>query len=547
MTSPSNSAAWKSAVISLVAAAAIAAEIRFLAFPAPYRPPAPPRPAPPTPQYLEATDRQAHEMCGACHAFSDPSNFPRSVWRSQVTNGYRFLAEAQMPLHPPPMEYMVHYFENRAAPAVPPVPNTDRPGQGPIRFQPVRYTEPGVKAPVIANVSLVHLSDPKRLDLLACDMRSGNVLRMRPYEAAPHFQILANLGHPCHTQVVDLDGDGIKDILVADLGEFIPTDSRVGRVIWLRGRPDGTYTPYTLLGGVGRVDDVEMADFDGDGRNDLAVAEFGHTKTGSILWLQNRTTDWAHPKFVAHTLDGRAGTIHVPVSDLNGDGRPDFTALIANEHETVVAFLNQGGGRFLKKTVFSGSSPALGSNSIQVTRLSPRQREGILYAAGDMFDTEVPRNIQGIYWLDNRGAYPYAVRKLTTLYGAMRAVTADVDGNGRPGVFAVSLSPDLRPWADPAKQDSIIYLDQSAPGRFTRYALEKGSSNHATCDAGDIRGDGRVSLVTGNFNFSPTRDPTAVTVWRNVGRRNVGRRPAALAARPPETTPAGRRAGRGRG
>ncbi len=352
-------------------------------------------------------------------------------------------------------------------------------------------------------------------------MASGNVMLMKPYEKSPHFQVLAKLGHPCHTEVVDLDGDGIKDILVADLGEFRPSDSRVGRVIWLRGHADGTYTPYTLLSGVGRVDDVEMADFDGDGRNDLVVAEFGHSRTGSILWLQNQTTDWSHPKFIPHQLDSRAGTIHVPVCDLNHDGKPDFTALISNEHETVVAFLNQGHGRFLKKTIFTGPSPAIGSDSIQLTRLNPAQKQGVLYAAGDMFDTPVPRHIQGVYWLDNRGTYPYAVQKLTTMYGVMRAVTADVNQNGRPGIFAVSLTTDLRNWLNPSTLDSIVYLNQTPSGKFERYALEKGSCNHATCDAGDVYGNGKIDLVTGNFNFGPTHDPTAITIWRNVGRRSV--------------------------
>jgi len=505
--------AWRT---GLSLAAAAVAGLCF--WPAPSRQPDPFAFTPPPAQNVEATDAQAHQVCGACHAFPDPSNFPRSIWRNQVTNGYGFLAEAKMPLHAPPRETMIHYFENRA-PATVPQPDADRPGPFPIRLQPTRFPEPGVNSPNISNVNLVHLSDPKRLDLLACDMQSGNVLLMKPYEASPHFKVLAKLRCPCHTLVADLDGDGIPDILVADLGEFRPRDSNLGRVIWLQGHADGTYTPHTLLSGVGRVDDVEMADFDGDGRNDLVVAEFGHLKTGSILWLQNKTTDWSRPVFVPHQLDGRAGTIHVPVCDLNHDGRPDFTALISNEHETVVAFLNQGGGRFVKKTIFTGSSPAIGSDSIQLTRLVPSQKQGVLYAAGDMFDTAVPRSIQGLYWLDNRGTYPYKARKLTTMYGAMRAVTADMNGDGLPGIFAVSLAPDVKHWVRAPGLDSIVYLDQTAPGKFARYALEKGPCNHATCVTGDIYGDGKVDLVTGNFNFGPARNAAAVTIWRNFGRR----------------------------
>src|SRR5205085_3877206 len=132
------------------------------------------------------------------------------------------------------------------------------------------------------------------------------------------------------------DGDGILDIVVANLGSFPPTDTRCGSVVWLRGKPDGTFQPVTLLSNVGRVADVRAADFRGTGKLDLVVGVFGLHAVGEILFLENHTTDRAAPKFVPTVLDTRHGAIHVPVADLNGDGRPDFVALIAQEHETVV-------------------------------------------------------------------------------------------------------------------------------------------------------------------------------------------------------------------
>ena len=52
---------------------------------------------------------------------------------------------------------------------------------------------------------------------------------------ASQLTILASLPHPDHVTPVDLDGDGLQDLLIADLGEFFPRDHHKGAVIWLRG------------------------------------------------------------------------------------------------------------------------------------------------------------------------------------------------------------------------------------------------------------------------------------------------------------------------
>src|SRR5439155_3141903 len=168
----------------------------------------------------------------------------------------------------------------------------------------------------------------------------------RQYEEKPTWRVLAKLPVPAHAEVIDLDGDGNLDLIVACLGSFEPTDSRTGSVVWLRGSADGAFTAIPLLEGLGRVADVQAADFNRDGKLDLVVAVFGWRKTGEVLYLENRTTDWSRPEFVPTPIDDRHGAIHVPVVDLNRDGRPDFVALISQEHETVVAYVNQGDGTF---------------------------------------------------------------------------------------------------------------------------------------------------------------------------------------------------------
>ena len=124
----------------------------------------------------------------------------------------------------------------------------------------------------------------------------------------------------------------------------------------------------------------------------------------------------------------------------------------------------------------------------------------------------------GIQWLENRGTFPFVPHTLTPMYGAHAAVAADLDGNGRKDIVAVSWLPrDHFPERAKLGLDSVIVLRQIAPGQFARHWLEKGSCDHPTCAVGDLMGDGRQHLVTGNHYFSdPPQGASAITIWQNV-------------------------------
>jgi hypothetical protein len=365
-------------------------------------------------------------------------------------------------------------------------------------------------------VNLVHLFDDRRLDVLACDMRRGEVLVYRPYAPSPAWRVLARVPHPAHAEVVDLDGDGVKDILVANLGSLEATDDRCGSVVWLRGNGDDTFTAYTLLADVGRVADVQAGHFRGKDQFDLVVAVFGWNRTGEVRFLENQTTDWSQPKFVSRTLDERHGAIHVPVVDLDGDGNLDFVALISQEHEVIVAYLNDGKGHFTPSELYKGPHPAYGSSGIQVVDIDGDGKPDILYTNGDTRDKPfVLRPFHGVQWLENKGGLHFEHHPITPLYGAHRAVAADFTGSGRMDIVAVSFLPaEQFPQRQAKRLDAVLYLEQVARGRFVRHALETATCDHVTCATGDLFGRGQADLVTGTI-ASAAADP-AITIWKNL-------------------------------
>jgi hypothetical protein len=483
------------------------------------------QPAPPEeprasalPNRVYGSPLQLQHFCGSCHAFPPPDVFPRALWKQEVEQAYGFFEESALSLRPPPREQVVKWYEDFAPLELPEPPLAPAPGPAPVRWRQTAFpAHPEVAEPAVANVNLVHLFDDRRLDVLACDLRAGLVLALSPYAPAPAWRVLGRVPHPAHAEVVDLDGDGIKDVLVANLGSAGQTDARCGSVVWLRGGRDGRFTPITLLDGVGRVADVQAADFRGTGKLDLVVAAFGWRHTGEVIYLENHTTDWAHPEFVRHVLDNRHGAIHVPVGDIDGDGRPDFVALLSQEHETVVAFLNRGDGTFRKETIYTGPHPAYGSTGIQLADMNGDGKLDVLYTNGDTLGgPHVLKPYHGVQWLENRGRFPFVPHPLAPLYGAHRAVAADFRGRGLLDVVAVSLLPaDAYPQRQERDLDAVIYLEQTAPGRFVRHSLERKTCDHVTCAAGDVFGTGTVDLVTGTFASGP--DAHALTLWRNQG------------------------------
>lgn len=483
------------------------------------RPAALPSPPPPP---VEATSEQVRQFCGSgCHAYPPPDSFPRSAWRKEVEQGFYFASRFRPDLRGPSLESVLSYYEKRAPLELPVPARPAASGRPPLDWRHRGYAVPGRDSfPEVVNVNLVRLKHDGPLKVLVCECdplkNEGRVLLFNPHSDPPAWKELARLPAPVHTEVVDLDGDGQPDILVACLGHFFPSDERTGSVVWLRGKGDETFEPVTLLRDVGRVADVQVADFDGGGKLDLVVAEFGWRSVGSVLLLENRTTDWSNPLFVPRVLDDRHGAIQVPVADLNGDGKPDFVALISQEHETVVAFLNEGGGKFRREVVYAAPHPAYGSSGIQLVDLDADGDLDVLYTNGDVLDKPfLLKPYHGVHWLENRGSFPFVPHRLADMPGVMRAVAADVRGIGRPDVLAVSYLPaEEFPARDALRLDSILWLEQTAPGTFVRRPLETRACDHFTCAFGDLTENGRPSLVVGNFWSSkqhPLRD--AITVW----------------------------------
>jgi hypothetical protein len=471
---------------------------------------------------VEAVQSDVTVFCGNCHAVPAPESFPKVAWHEEVSRGFDFYMQSgRTDLDVPPLERIVTYFRSRAPDEIVIPPARDDPAPAPVRFRASSSTgnaRNGADPPWIASLRWDTLTSGAAPLLLLCDMGNGNVRAGRPSRRAMDFATLARLDNPARAVPVDLDADGKLDLVVADLGSRLPADHDHGRVVWLRRTAEETYEPIVIQSGLGRVADVEPGDFDGDGDVDLIVAEFGWHETGRIVLLDQQPGAGSTPQFELRVVDPRPGAIHVPTADLNGDGMLDFVALISQEHESVEAFLNDGHGHFHRETIFAAGNPAFGSSGIELVDLDRDGDLDVLYTNGDTFDSFYLKPYHAVHWLENRGDGSFAAHHLAAMPGVHRALAGDLDGDGDLDIAACALIPGKLLGRQPESDfDAVLWLEQTAPGKFARHSLQRGGCRFAALALGDFDNDGDLDLAVGGFS-EPSKIVPEATVWWNEGR-----------------------------
>lgn len=297
--------------------------------------------------------------------------------------------------------------------------------------------------------------------------------------------------YPWRFAVGDIDGDGARDVAVVDAegsrGLWVLLQDRANRGRLLAARE--------VASGVG-TSDITMADLNGDGAADLAVADGAAGSARLGIFYQDPAQRGSFRPVVQLTVPGTA-TNAVAAGDLDGDGRPDLAIGVAQPGDGYTP--NSVTGISLQQAdgTMGQVSTRAARRGLNVTRMAIADYDGdgmndvfaYFTPYSDNYEATLSVLLQGP--VSGQFAAP-ADTSLRGLKGIMDAVFADFDGDHRPDAAVVGFYPSGSPSQVHAKLNRFT---QSGAGAFALVSSTDLSIDASRVTAGDVDGDGHVETI----------------------------------------------------
>src|SRR5262245_53831995 len=295
----------------------------------------------------------------------------------------------------------------------------------------------------------------------------------------------------CCVAVGDFNGDGKQDLVLLSASAF---DAGLpDRVVVLLGNGDGTFQKGVEYSAGMASREIAVGDFNGDGKQDLAVANVSSSDVSVLLGNGDGTFRPAvSVPAEGGTVNVNSGPSFVVVGDFDGDGKQDLAVLFP-QSDQVGVLLGNGDGTFKplmdypadKNPRWIGVADFNGDGKLDLVTANARADDvTVLLGNGDGTFRQagvVPagqRPARGVVGDFNRdGKLDLAI--LSTSFGVVNVML----GNG-DGTFQAP-----QPYSMGGSSDSIVMPD--------------------------FDGDGKLDLAT-DVNFSTTNTPS-LAVFRGNG------------------------------
>jgi hypothetical protein len=471
----------------------------------------------------------AQTHCTRCHLLPSPDQLPRETWPFVLTwmanyVGYRnvygpfqnIVDEDQIPAQPligaEEFRELSDYFLLSA--------KTEETWRTPPETRPVstqfRPEIPPLGLATEGLVTLVHFEESTgqfyvgdgRTKTLQIHDRTGRLLGKADLDSEPvGIQILP------------------QGFRLATLGD-LSLDHQRGQVIEFTRDATWQLQAHPVVEGYHRLTQVIAADLNQDEAEDLLLVGFGQGLKGkvSILW---RAPDGAPTGETV--LFEQSGALNAVVHDFDGDGRSDTLLLTAQNHQELLGFINEGGGRF-RRELIAKQFAGFGYNQLAIADFNHDSRMDLVLVNGNNMEIKnaPTKPYHGVRIWENQGGLKFKETCFVPLPGSLKAVAADFDGDGDVDLAVICYYPD---WSAEVS-DTFVYLENKGGYQFSASRLPADAWGHwITLESADVDQDGHPDLILGG-GYMDSGVPTdqreryhaltlgkpSVLVLRNVGK-----------------------------
>jgi hypothetical protein len=296
------------------------------------------------------------------------------------------------------------------------------------------------------------------------------------------------------------------DTYFTEIGKLYPTELSTGSYSQLK---DSTSSP--LITALHRPVHTEIEDLDNDGVPEIVVCNFGN-KTGSLsLFKKDRTG-----KYTEQVLMPLAGAIKCYIKDMDGDGKKDILAMFSQGDESVWIFYQKDKLKFKAKRVLR-FPPNYGTTDMVLVDYNHDGITDIVTVHGDNADySNILKAYHGIRLNINQGNDVFKEKFFYPIYGVTRVLAEDFDKDGDIDFAATAFFPEFGKLVDESfVYLENIDKDKFA---FKSYTLKSEVPiKTLALEAADIDGDGDLDIITGNFAQSPGPAPAELDQkWRSA-------------------------------
>jgi hypothetical protein len=456
--------------------------------------------------------------CQSCHQYPEPGLLDKRTWqqsvlpemgryygiyqdsvtRSDVMKGainknlveqQNIFPEDQL-ISNEKWEVIKDYYLSSAPDSLPPNKSDE------IEFVPLQEFETIVPSFGL-EITMVEI-DPERSQIYIGETKGGSGVLTR---LDSNFEILSTIEPPTPPVDISIRRDGLAVTLVGTL-VLSRSNNPFGELVRLSPTPGGGTRLLRFPDPLMRPLQTVFEDVDGDGFEDILIAEFGYY-TGALALYKNRGGTGSSYKRTV--LKNVSGALRTYVRDMNSDGHKDIIALFAQGDEGISIFYNDGQGGFSEEQILR-FSPSYGSVYFELVDFNDDGSPDILYCNGDNGDyPPILKDYHGIRIFENDGNNNFEQVYFFPMYGAYKCSAADFDLDGDQDLIAISYFPDR----NAEKRRDFVYLENNGDYSFSPQFLQNDMSvRWTTFDIADLNKDGYKDILLGGFSTYVTYEDT---------------------------------------